>query len=413
MTSKTEYRTYPYRWVALFFFACVQGVIALSWVVFSPIVSEAARHYDVTPMMIGLNSIVFMIAFVFLSIPASWVIDRYGTKRGVGFGIVTASVFAVIRAVAGDNYALVLTGSVGLALSQPFIVNAITTFTSRWFPLEERATASGIAILFQYIGIMVAMVVTPLLTIKFGISGMLKIYAVLTVGTVVPFFIFVKERPPTPPAEEMERASMLDGMKSILRNRDMLILVAIFFIGLGGFDCISTWIEQIVAPRGFTIVQAGTLGGVLFLGGVTGCICLVPLSDKFRTRKWFLILCAVAAVPSIAGLAFVTRYDLLLVSGFFLGFFMMSPGPVILQYSAEVSYPIPEAASMGVLMVAGQISGATFIYLADATRAENGAMTPFLIGLILLWGGIVMMGFKLNESPMLQAAKAEGECKYI
>jgi len=59
----------------------------------------------------------------------------------------------------------------------------------------------------------------------------------------------------------------------------------------------------------------------------------------------------------MVGLTFTASYCPLLVSCFVLGFFLMAGAPICFQYSAEVSYPAPEATSQGLLLLAGQISG--------------------------------------------------------
>jgi Na+/melibiose symporter-like transporter len=291
--------------------------------------------------------------------------------------------------------------TIGLAIAQPFILNSITALCAKWFPLKERATATGLAVMAQFVGILIGMAATPFLKIRFGMPGMLKIYGVLAAAGAILFFGFVKAAPPSPPAEkDTERTLVLDGLKHIFKLKDMRLLIGIFFIGLGIFNAITTWIEQIIAPRGFSIVQAGTLGAVLMIGGIIGCFVIPPLSDKFRKRKLFIALCIAASAPGLAGLTFATAYWLLLASGFFLGFFFMSAGPVIFQYGAEVSYPAPEATSQGLLMLAGQLSGIIFIFGMDVFRGASGSMTPFLWVLIALAAANIVFAFKLEESPM-------------
>jgi MFS family permease len=181
----------------------------------------------------------------------------------------------------------------------------------------------------------------------------------------------------------------------------MIILTIIFFIGLGLFNAITTWIEQLIAPRGFNIVQAGTLGAVLMISGIAGCFIVPPLSDKYRKRKLFIIICIIGSTPGLIGLTFANSYWLLLVSGVALGFFLLSAAPVIFQYAAELSYPSPEATSQGVLMLSGQISGIIFIFGMDFFRTESGSMTPFLIILIVLSLFNILLSFKLKESELI------------
>jgi MFS family permease len=375
----------------------------LLWITFAPITGDAATFYGVSPLHIGFLSMIFMFVFIFVSIPASWAIDTFGIRKGVGSAVILTGIFALIRGLYGDHYGWVAASMIGIAVTQPFVLNSITTMAAKWFPLEERATAAGVGVLFQYIGIMIGMLATPLLAIRYGIPGTLKIYGLLTAIFSISFLIFVKDKPPTPPDRiDFERTPVFEGLKHIMRQRDMILLIILFFVGLGIFNAITTWIEQMIAPRGFSPVQAGTLGAILMLGGIFGCFTIPPLSDKLRKRKAIIVLCVVLTLPGLIGLAFATSYALLLAAGFFMGFFFLSVGPVIYQYSAEMSYPAPEATSQGLLTLAGQISGIVFIFGMDMFRSESGSMTPFLIVMIALAAGNLILSTMLSESRIIE-----------
>jgi MFS family permease len=83
----------------------------------------------------------FMIAFIPLSIPVSWAIDTYGFRLTVSIGAVLMGVFGVVRGLVGTNYTLVLLSTIGIAIAQPFLLNAWTKVPAQWFSIEERATA--------------------------------------------------------------------------------------------------------------------------------------------------------------------------------------------------------------------------------------------------------------------------------
>jgi MFS family permease len=402
--EEIEYRVYGYRWVILLVYAVIQGIMQMLWITFAPITGDAAKFYHVTPLEIGFLAMSFMVVYIFISFPASWAIDTFGIRKGVGFGVILTGIFGLTRGLFGDNYTWVMFSMIGLAIAQPFILNSVTALCAKWFPLNERATATGLAVMAQFVGIVVGMAATPFLTIKFGLPGMLKIYGVFTVAGAICFFLFIKPAPPTPPSEvDTERTLVLEGLKHIFRQKDMILLIIMFFIGLGIFNAVTTWIEQMIAPRGFNIIQAGTLGAVLMIGGIVGCFIIPPLSDKFRRRRPFIIICLIASTPGLIGLTFSTAYGLLLASGFVLGFFFMSAAPVIFQYGAEISYPSPEATSQGLLMLAGQVSGIIFILGMDLFRTESGSMTPFLLVLIGLSLVSIVLSFMLKESRLIEA----------
>jgi len=59
----------------------------------------------------------------------------------------------------------------------------------------------------------------------------------------------------------------------------------IFFIGLGVFNSVTTWIEDIMRPRGFSATQAGITGGMMIVGGVIGA-----LMNQFSKRISFRLI---------------------------------------------------------------------------------------------------------------------------
>ena len=403
--AESEIRVYSYRWIVLVVFMFILGMTQLLWITFAPITKNAAQFYGVSDLKIGLFSMSFMIVYIFVSIPASWVIDTYGFRVGVGVGAVLTGVFALTRGIFASDYNLVLLSQVGIAVGQPFVLNSITKVAARWFPINERATAAGLGSLALYLGIVAGMALTPYLTIKYGLPEMLYIYGIVSLISAFTFILLAREKPPTPPCPpgQEERALMLDGLNQMIRQKDFIILMVVFFIGLGIFNGVTTWIEDIIRPRGFTVVQAGNLGGLMVIGGIIGAVVMPLLSDFYRKRKPFILLAVIGAIPGLLGITFATGYWLLLLSGFVFGFFILSAGPIGFQFGAELTYPAPEGTSNGLLILMGQISGIIFIFAMDRFKSPaTGSMTPsmlILIGLMVL--GLVLFPV-LRESALIK-----------
>ena len=134
----SSFRVYRYRWVVLLAFMAVIIANQLLWITFAPITVEAAEYYGVSDLGIGLLSLSFMVVYIVVSIPASWAIDTYGIRVGVGIGAALTGVFGLLRGAVAQSYLLVLIAQVGIAVGQPFILNAVTTVAARWFPIGER-----------------------------------------------------------------------------------------------------------------------------------------------------------------------------------------------------------------------------------------------------------------------------------
>ena len=212
--ERTTIKTYGYRWVVLLAFMAVIFVNQILWITFASITGPAAAFYGVSDLAIGLLSLSFMVVYIFVSIPASWVIDTYGFRVGVGIGAVLTGVFGLMRGVLSESYTTVLIAQIGIAVAQPFLLNAITKVAARWFPIQERATASGMGTLAMYAGQVVALALTPFLVLGTSIPTMLLVYGVVAVAGAAVFLIFAKEHPPRPPRQMATRCGRWYSMAS-------------------------------------------------------------------------------------------------------------------------------------------------------------------------------------------------------
>jgi MFS family permease len=403
MMNDKAFRVYGYRWVVLGVFMFINLTIQMLWIAYAPITGPAAQFYGVTDLHIGLLAMSFMLAFIPLSIPVSWAIDTYGFRKTVSLGAIIMGVFGVVRGLAGADYTLVLISTIGLAIAQPFLLNAWTKVPAQWFSIEERATAVGLVTLANLVGTALGMVLTPMLIEGMSIPTVQLIYGGLAAVSAVLFVIFAREKPitpPCPPGQEV-RALMLDGLKHAFKVKDFLLYLAVSFIGLGLFNGINTWVENIIRPRGFTPTDAGTLGAVMLVGGLFGAVIIPPFSDKQHKRKKFLLLGITLAIPGLIGLTFATTFWLLLLSAFALGFFLISTSPIGMQYAAEITQPTPEGTSNGLIQLFGQAS-VIFVYIMEALKSSDGSFTPSLllaIGLLIVSAAIIT---RLHDPSMEQ-----------
>lgn len=406
--EKTEFKVYGYRWVVLVVFMFINAVLQMQWLVFAPIAKAAQSFYGVSTVAIDIFAMAYMGMLVIMFLPGVYIINTYGIRVGVGIGAVLVGVFGLLKGLYASNYTMACISQFGLAAAQPFVICAITAVAARWFPVEERATACGLASLSVYFGILFVMVVTPLflsnkivngLTL-FNIKHILMFYGVLSVVSAIAVLGFIKEKPPTPPGvygQDENVAGFMRGLIRLFKQKDMIILLIIFFILLGVFNALSTCIDRLCGLRGLNFDQTGIVGGVMLLGGIIGAIILPLLSDRYRKRKAVLVLSVVLLTPSIISLTFAKSYGGLLVASSLFGFFCLGAGPVAFQYAAEITYPVPEASSNGLLLLIGQISGILFVFCINWF-----GMLKSMILFIAFIPLIIFLSSILKESSMIQ-----------
>lgn len=408
-STPTVYRA---RWGVLVAYALAALVLQLQWLTFAPIARTATLALGVEPFDIDLLSLVFMGVFVVACIPASWFLDRFGLRAGVGLGAIFLGAFGLMKGLVADNYTLLVVAQLGLAVSQPLIINAATKLAAQWFPIAERATAVGIATLSQFVGIIVVMMVTPALVApgattndpsaaRPDLGPMLMIYGVISAAVAGLVLLVLREKPPTPPSAEPagERLMTFAGIRHMLGLRDMRLVMGLYFVGLGVFNAVSTCIDLLCAKNNLNVDETGLVGGLMFITGIVGAAILAPLSDKLKKRKPFLVLAMALTTVALAFLAVADGFLLLVIGSGVLGFFLLGAGaPVGFQYAAEVSYPTAESMSQGIILLTGQLSGILFIVGINVL-----GMGPFMWLFVGLAALATVFALLLRESPRLSA----------
>jgi hypothetical protein len=74
-----------------------------------------------------------MLFFVFFNLPASWVLDVKGIRKGLIVGAVLTSIGASFRCLVDTHFSFVVTGQIICAMAQPFVLNAAVKISVRWF----------------------------------------------------------------------------------------------------------------------------------------------------------------------------------------------------------------------------------------------------------------------------------------
>ena len=383
-TQITEYKVYGYRWIVLLLFGLVTLINQIIWITFAAIVPSATAFYGQTTNAIFLLSLVFMIVYIPMNIPAALAIDKFGLKWGTGIGVILTGIFGILRAVS-HQYHWVLIFQIGCAIGQPFLLNSFTKVSTNWFAEEEKALATSLGTMFVLLGVLLGMLITPFLVPNDPLSPryqdptmMLYIYGGIALAFMVVYLIFVRDKPETPANAYSDKTKVFEtkGTLDLFKNSDFNILLILFLFGAGTFNAVSTVMADLYKSIFYSSLPGfspddlfGILGGIMIVGGIAGAITLSTLSDKYRKRKIFLIINAVSgAVLTLLFFivekfvtSFIIQYIAHCIIGFFFGFLLISALPVGLTFAAEITHPLPEETSNGWLMWIGQIGGIALI----------------------------------------------------
>lgn len=150
-----------------------------------------------------------------------------------------------------------------------------------------------------------------------------------------------------------------------------MILVP-FFIYVGLFNCISSLLNQMLVPYGFSDDQAGIGGAVLIVVGLVAAAITSPILD--RTKQFVLALKIFVPLLGVCFLVFIWMPETRDVAGPYvilaiIGASAFALVPVALELLTELSHPLSPEVTATLAWAGGQLFGAILVIVCDALPA--------------------------------------------
>jgi len=401
-----KYKVYSYRWVILAVFMYIAALTQLYWLNFSAIDTYVEDNLHISAFSTSLLTLVFPLVYVLLSLPSGMIIDRKGFKYSIVIGAIFTGVFSMIRIINPYSYLFLLISQIGISIGQPFIVNGITKLVAVWFPQKEDATAVGLGSLALFIGMVISLGATPALVDSLGLRPMLLIYGIMGIAGTLLVFLLVRAKPPTPARESKEeKISIREGLRSILKVRDFVILGFVALIGIGVFNGLATWLEKILNElHHISMVDAGSISSVLVFSGMLGCVVIPMVSDRIKKRKPFLVLASLVGAICVVVLMFGSGYAVNLGNGIVLGFFLLSALPIMLTMSIEITGEKYAGISVAYLQLLGNGAAVAIVPIMDVLHSVRGTYILPLVFIAVLLAIAVVMAFRIRETAKTSLA---------
>ncbi|MEH7453945.1 MFS transporter [Gottfriedia acidiceleris] len=410
MTSTKVIKPFSSNWYVLLSFDVLAGISQMLWLNFAPLISYLKSHYEVSESDINWLLIVFPLIYIVFSIHSGKVIDRLGYRFSILLGGIFMSVFSTIR-IFGSSFSFLLIGQVGIAIGQPYILNAISSLVVDWFPKNKQATATGIGTVGMFIGMAVALAGTPLLVDLFGFQPTLVIMAFLTILATLVFYFIGHHN------SDFKQNSSTSGSFSttfkLLKNKNLLLLNIVSFLGLGVFNGLTSWLEQILKPYGISSEQAGIIGGTLIVGGIIGSIVIPLFSDKVGKRKPFLLVTIIGSLLLIYPVCTSGNFTFLIVIGSVLGFIFLPAFALLLSATEELVGEKVSGEATGLLLMAGNLGAVIVIGAMQLIKGEQSTWnhSVFFILILMLIGFFLMILFKERACLVVYNKKNDNDQK--
>jgi FLVCR family feline leukemia virus subgroup C receptor-related protein len=316
-----------------------------------------------------------------LFVPANFLVIKIMSAYNMRVTLVIGCILQLIAAWTRvsiyytDNFALSATfGNVIGAFAQVFFGNCTSKLASMWFGDKERALSTALGTLAMPIGCIAGFVVpasiigeSDVADVEAGKAKFVKYLiiqsCVVTLSTV-PFAILARNKPPSPPSisqsVHQEPEDLKAEMGKLLRNKNYLLLCVAFTCLNSICTCMGAVVSSVTAPYDYTAVDNAIIGGVFIISGVIGTVIISVMLDRHHKFKLSLIGIAILATLSLVAAQFalpsksVAAFS---INTVFIGLSSIPAAPIGNALAVEITYPVPESMSNGMMNIPNILYG--------------------------------------------------------
>lgn len=214
-TELQEYKLYPKRFLVVALFALSQFMISVLLNTLNPIAAFLCEIYDQDPVVVNLGGLLFTLMHPIFTFPASYVIDTYGTRVGIGLGCALGILGVALRMLVNSSFAWVIVGQVVAGIGRPFILNCQAKVSANWFSAKTRGGVTQILTLVLNVSLVIGILIPGFFyhgyspddkdpsSLQKGKDITFRLMLVETIMALlcfIPNIIFQESEPPTPPS---------------------------------------------------------------------------------------------------------------------------------------------------------------------------------------------------------------------
>ena len=430
-----QYHEVPYRFIILISYFLLTFSNGLQWVTFSSCADNFSKNYGIPSYQVNLFSLMYMIIYPFVCIPEGFLIDSYSTKLGITLASFCTILGGFLKIFLNKNKLFAFGGQFFAGLFQPAIINSPGKIAATWFRDDMRNLITTICCLSDTIGILIGFIFhLPFVDenktgddYKNDFEKYLKYEFLLILIFCFPSLVFFKNKPKIPPSPSQEiknkekineSENIKENLKTLFTNIQFIyLLIPTFFIV--GYYCIyGTIINSYFKLYDISDSQSSIIYSVSCIIGMISSIIFSILLDKYKRFKLFMLFLGI--------FGFIFQFFLTIFleifynsnkNTFYIAFIfyslvnlMVVPFYTIgMNYACEITYPIGESLTGGIMMSMSQFSGIGGTFLCD--WMINNLKKKYLTNLLLLGFFFISIIFILLFKEKLKRQEIDDEIK--
>ncbi len=229
---------------------------------------------------------IFTICYAAMYPVTGWMVDRFGVKRVMFYGVITWSLACIgggiSRTVAQFGF---FRGLLGLA--EPTNFPSSIKAATMWFPGKLRATANSLCQAGGSIGAIIAPPVIAWLTLKYGWQAAFIVMGVAGLFIAIVWKLVYQDPPPeimnesVEPGEFQQSKGIKFSWPRLWKTRSLWGVLLIRFVSDPVWYFCLFWLPGYLQENsGLSLAQVGMLGWIPFLAADLGAIGISAFSDR-------------------------------------------------------------------------------------------------------------------------------------
>ncbi|KAI6236872.1 hypothetical protein M3Y95_00204800 [Aphelenchoides besseyi] len=388
------YKSYNLRWFILLTVSLLALSNATIWIAFAPLHLATTRFYRSENVSFW-SSQIFQCVGIICGGFGMYLTDRYGIRVSCICGCLFNFLGSAIRVLSSApllsvdlRLPFLYTGQTVAAMAQPFFLCLSTKVAEQWYAEDQRALANALSFIANPLGVVVGSIApvifvssdTKLTHESNDILILNTVLMILALTVLLMCFGIRRSKPLTPPSASSECASAPPFFQGLLR----LFMTPIFYIQMITFGMAFAlqWSFFIISDKMLTHLKYNVTSYLMALSSICGCCgCVVAgyIVDKTKKFKETIKTCYICVAIFAVAINLVLRRqrdgvtdDVILVILLCLfGFFSIPVFPISLELGVETTFPVAEATSSGVLIIAGQLLMFSVTFAMEGLQSVN------------------------------------------
>jgi len=396
-----------FRWVVLtlcFLIYLIAGADRANIGVVAPYIK---KEFELSNTDIGALASLFYIGYAIVQVPFSLIYQRFGVRWPFSLAMIATSIATFFMGFAGSALQLKI-GRAALGVAEGPINIGILTIINRWFPTQEKGTATGVFMASIKAAPALVPPLCALIIYHFGWREVFFIFAVPGFVLAAAWLLLVRDTPQNSRfVSEIERTLIETGRgaaaagnsvpvqrempvldrlirvrtcaplsttREVLRSWDIWACAIGYFFMVGIAYAIMTWVPTyLVTVKKYPLFAMGFVASTPWIGAIIGNVLGGLISDKLLggRRKPMMLLTSAATIVTMYGLIYAPADPWLLALLFSATGLLLNLG-----YSTFLVYPMGLTAKEKTPLAAA---------IVNTGGSLGGAFAPFVVGMVLDW----------------------------